>query len=300
MAKGTLRDSTQASSGAVTGEEQEIRAAAIQLESAADHEANLAAAERMVRAAAADGATLIVLPEKWPVLGSDEQTLAGAESLDGPAMALCASLAAELSVDLISGSFAERREGHERLGNTVAHFGPDGKRHAVYRKIHLFDADVGGRRYRESDIFQPGEGPVLTTLADGTVAGLVICFDIRFPALAANLAAAGARVICVSAAFTRETTEAHWESLISARAIETGCHVVAANQCGLDGIGQPTGGRSMIVAPNGSILAELGSEVPGIAAAEIDRSLTDQVREAMPLIELARPEAAQRPTEANL
>lgn len=215
-------------------------------------------------------------------------------------MTLCAQLSAELGIDLISGSFAERRAGHERLGNTVAHFTTDGTRRAVYRKIHLFDADIADRRYRESDIFEPGAGPVLTTLVDGTVAGLLICFDIRFPALAHNLAAAGAEVLCVSAAFTLETTEAHWEPILRARAIETGCHVVAANQCGLDGDGRPTGGNSMIVAPDGSILERLGPDRPGIAAADLDRSLRAEVRERMPLIELARPEAMAQPTESNL
>ena len=274
-------------------------AAVVQLACAGDKEANLGAAEAGIREAATAGADLVVLPEKWPVLGGDGETLAGAESLDGPAMRMCSRLAAEFSIDLVSGSFAESREGHERLGNTVAHFDPQGRMRAVYRKIHLFDADIADRRYRESDIFEPGEGPVLTHLADGAVAGLLICFDIRFPALAANLAANGAEVLCVSAAFTRETTEAHWESLLRARAIETGCHVVAANQCGLDGAGQPTGGRSMIVGPDGGILTELGSEDPGVVTAELDRSLRNQVREAMPLIELARPEASLTPLEAS-
>ncbi len=274
-------------------------AAVVQLACAGDREANLGAAEAGIREAAAAGADLVVLPEKWPILGGDGETLAGTEPLDGPAMEMSSRLAGELSIDLISGSFAESREGHERLGNTVAHFDPQGRRRAVYRKIHLFDADIADRRYRESDIFEPGEGPVLTRLADGTVAGLLICFDIRFAALSTNLAANGAEVLCVSAAFTRETTEAHWEPLLRARAIETGCHIVAANQCGLDGAGQPTGGRSMIVAPDGAILAELGPDVPGVVTAELDRSLRDGVREAMPLIDLARPEASLSPQGAG-
>lgn len=270
-------------------------AAAVQLQSAADPDVNRAAAETGIRGAAAAGAQLIVLPEKWTVLGSDEQTLAAAEPLDGPSMTLCSGLAAELGVDLVAGSFAERREGHDRLSNTCVHFGPDGERRATFRKIHMFDVDVNGRRYRESEIFEPGDGPVLTTLADGTVAGLAVCFDIRFPQMFTSMAAAGAEVLCVTAAFTKETTEAHWEPVLRSRAIETGCHVVAANQCGLDGAGLPTGGRSMIIAPFGDILSELGTSDPGVTTAPLDRQLREHVRMAMPLTKLERPEAAVPP-----
>lgn len=272
-----------------------IKAAAVQLESAGDRDANLAAAEAGVREAAALGAKLIVLPEKWPLLDADGPTADLAEPIDGAAMSLASRLAAELGVDLIAGSFAERRTGHERLANTCIHFGPDGKARASYSKIHLFDADVAGRSYRESELFDAGSKPVLTELADGTVAGLAICFDLRFPRLFATLAAAGAEVICLPAAFTRETTEAHWELLLRARAVETGCHVVAANQAGIDGAGRPAGGRSMIVGPDGEVISSLGAEGAGVTTADLERRLRDEVREAMPLTALARSEADLRP-----
>lgn len=273
----------------------QIRAAAVQLNAAGDVAANLAAADRAVRAAAAEGADLVVLPEKWPLLAGDDETLAAAESTHGEAMGLCSRLAAELELDLVAGSFSERVEGRDRLRNTCVHFGPDGEARATYSKIHLFDADVAGRSYRESDLFEPGDRPVLTTLADGTVAGLAICFDLRFPQLFTALAAAGAEVICLPAAFTRETTEAHWRLLLSARAVETGCHVIGANQCGIDAAGRPTGGRSMIVAPDGVVLSTLGPDDSGVAVATIDRDLREHVRMAMPLMKLARPEALREP-----
>ncbi len=272
-----------------------MNAAAVQLESAGDLATNRAAAEGAVRAAAADGAKLVVLPEKWPLLTGDAATGESAETLDGPSMNLCSGLASELGIDLVAGSFAERREGHDHLSNTSVHFGPDGSAKAVYRKIHLFDARVGGRDYRESDVFEPGERPVLSKLADGTMIGLAICFDLRFPRLFAALAEAGAEVICLPAAFTRETTEAHWELLLRTRAVETGCHVVAANQSGTDGAGRPAGGCSAVVAPNGKVLSMLAPTGVGAAGAQLDRALRDDVRMAMPLTSLARPEALAEP-----
>jgi predicted amidohydrolase len=254
----------------------------VQLESAGNVAANRAAAAGAVRAAAAAGVKLVVLPEKWPLLTGDVATVESAETLEGPSMSLCSELASDLGIDLVAGSFAELREGHDHLSNTSVHFGPDGVAKAVYRKIHLFDARVGGREYRESDVFEPGQRPVLSTLADGTVIGLAICFDLRFPRLFAALAEAGAEVICLPAAFTRETTEAHWELLLRARAVETGCHVVAANQSGADGAGRPAGGCSAVVAPDGTVLSMLQASGVGAATAELDRVLRDDVRMAMP------------------
>ena len=276
-----------------------MKAAAVQLESAGDVAANRAAAAGAVRAAAAAGAKLVVLPEKWPLLAGDAATLESAETLEGPSMSLCSELASELGIDLVAGSFAERREGHDHLSNTSVHFGPDGVAKAIYRKVHLFDASVGGREYRESDVFEPGERPVLSTLADGTVIGLAICFDLRFARLFAALAEAGAEVICLPAAFTRETTEAHWELLLRARAVETGCHVVAANQSGTDAAGRPAGGCSAVVAPTGTVLSMLQPSGVGAATAQLDRALRDDVRMAMPLTKLARPEALAKPQIGN-
>src|SRR5215210_8674029 len=122
-----------------------VRAAVVQLTSTADRERNLATADRLTRAAAAAGAQLVVLPEKWAVLGTPEETAAGAEPFDGPALSWASETARELGIDLVAGSIAERVEGRGRGSNTSVHFGPDGEQRAVYRKIHMFDVEVGGR-----------------------------------------------------------------------------------------------------------------------------------------------------------
>src|SRR2546421_6718632 len=131
------------------------RAPGVRLTAREDTAHNLATADRLVREAAAQGAQLVVLPEKWTVLGSDAAMQAGAEPLDGPALSWARDAALELGIDLVAGSIVERREGHERHGNTSVHVGPDGEGRAVYRKIHLFDVEGAGRGYRQADTDQP-------------------------------------------------------------------------------------------------------------------------------------------------
>src|SRR5215216_994718 len=144
-----------------------MRAAAVQLTSTPDRDRNLEAADRLTRAAAAAGAELVVLPEKWAVLGTPEETAAGAEPFDGPALQWARAVAAELGIDLVAGSIAERVPDRDRGSNTSVHVGPDGEVHAVYRKMHMFDVEVGGRTYRESEYEAPGDEPVLSELAGG-------------------------------------------------------------------------------------------------------------------------------------
>ncbi|HEY3969983.1 MAG TPA: nitrilase-related carbon-nitrogen hydrolase, partial [Solirubrobacteraceae bacterium] len=160
-----------------------MKAAAVQLNSSADVDANIAAADEHVRAAAADGATLIVLPEKWTVMGTPEDLRAGAQPLDGSAIAWARAIAAELKLDLVAGSIAERVEGREKLSNASVHVGPDGEIESVYRKLHMFDVEIEGKHYRESDTDEPGEEVVVSELADGTKLGMSICYDLRFPEL---------------------------------------------------------------------------------------------------------------------
>ncbi|MEI7889648.1 MAG: carbon-nitrogen hydrolase family protein [Actinomycetes bacterium] len=275
-----------------------MRAAAVQLESNASHAANLASAEDGVRAAAKDGAKLVVLPEKWPLLTDDDATREGAELLDGPSMSMASDLAEELKIDLVAGSFAEQVAGTDLLANTSIHFGPDGAAKAVYRKIHLFDASVGGRDYLESAAFAPGDQPVLSETADGTILGMAICFDIRFPELFSNLAGAGAEVFVLPAAFTKVTTDAHWEVLLRARAIENGCHIVAANQNGSDGIGRPSGGNSVIVSPWGKVL-DRAPHGYSMALAELEAEDRAAAREALPMSDLRRNAASFEPMRGN-
>lgn len=266
-----------------------MRAAAVQLTATADTTRNLETADRLVRAAAKDGASLVVLPEKWSVLGQPDELRAGAEPLDGPALTWARAVARELSIDLVAGSIAERVEGAERNFNTSVHVGPDGRDRAVYRKLHMFDVQVGGRDYRESDSEAPGDEIVLSALADGTGLGMTICYDLRFPELFRRLAVDGAQVIAVPSAFTEPTTRDHWEVLVRARAIEDQCFVVAANQIGRHAPGLRTGGRSMIVDPWGLVLAQApDSETHVIADLDLDR--LGRIRRDLPSLANRRPE----------
>jgi predicted amidohydrolase len=269
---------------------RDIRAAAVQLHSTPDRERNLAAADRLVRDAAAAGAELVVLPEKWPVLGTPEQTAAAAEPLDGPTLAWACGIAAELGIDLVAGSFSERLEGEERNGNTSVHVGPDGTPRATYRKIHMFDVDVGGTSYRESDHERPGEEAVVTRAANGVEIGLSVCYDLRFPELYRALAVAGARVLVVPSAFTLATTREHWEVLLRARAIEDQAFVVAANQVGEHAPGLRSGGRSMIVDPWGVVLAQ-APDKETVVLADLDLDRLAEVRRSIPSLANRRPDA---------
>ncbi len=259
-----------------------MRAAAVQLQSSTETEENLASAERHVRAAAADGAELVVLPERLDIRGASADYAAGAEPLDGRPVSWARELARELAIDLVAGSVAERREGHERVSNTSVHVGPDGDIRAVYRKIHMFDVEVGGVEYRESEHSEPADELVLSELANGVSLGLTICYDLRFPELYRILALRGARVITVPANFTRVTGEAHWEVLVRARAIENQVFVIAPGQGRRPGPEGDSYGNSMIVDPWGEVLARAPMEGDCFIAAELDLARQDEVREKLP------------------
>ncbi len=270
-----------------------MKAAAVQLNSSASVEANIAAADKHVRAAAADGATLIVLPEKWTV-GSPEDLRAGAQTLDGSAISWARDTARELGVDLVAGSISERVEGREKLSNASVHVGPDGEIKAVYRKLHMFDVEIEGKRYCESDTDEPGEEVVVSQLADGAKLGMSICYDLRFPELFRVLALRDARVVALPAAFTLPTTRDHWETLIRARAIENQVFVVAANQVGEHPGGHHSGGSSLIVDPWGAVLARAAGEKPRHIVAELDFEHQDDVRKRVPLLSHRRPKLYHR------
>jgi deaminated glutathione amidase len=259
-----------------------VRAAAVQLQSGTDTKENLASAERHVRAAAADGAELVVLPERLDIRGASADYAAGAEPLDGRPVSWARELARELAIDLVAGSVAERREGHERVSNTSVHLGPDGDIRAVYRKIHMFDVEVGGVKYRESEHSEPADELVLSETANGVSLGLTICYDLRFPELYRILALRGARVITVPANFTRVTGEAHWEVLLRARAIENQVFVIAPGQGRRPGPEGDSYGNSMIVDPWGEVLARAPMEGDCFIAAELDLARQDEVREKLP------------------
>ena len=259
-----------------------MRAAAVQLQCGIDIEANLASADRLVRAAAAHGAELVVLPERLDIRGGTRDYLAGAEPLDGRTVSWARELARELSIDLVAGSIAERREGRERVSNTSVHVGPDGELRAVYRKIHMFDIEVDGTVYRESEHTEPSGEIVLSETANGAGLGLTICYDLRFPELYRILALRGARIVTVPANFTRVTGQAHWEVLLRARAIEDQVFVIAPGQGNLPGTEQDSYGNSMIVDPWGEVLARAPMEGEHVIAAELDLARQDDVREKLP------------------
>jgi deaminated glutathione amidase len=273
-----------------------MRAAAVQLNSTDRYDRNLEVAERLVRAAAGDGADLVVLPEKWTVLGPPEAIRASAEPLDGPALTAAAGWARELGIFLVAGSVPEVVQGQDRLANTSVMFGPDGGRLALYRKIHMFDVEVGDVSYRESEIEEAGD-QIAVGDANGTKIGLTICYDVRFPELYRILALRGARVITVPSAFTERTGRDHWEVLIRARAIEDQVFIVAAGQIGDAPPHYRSFGRSMIVDPWGLVLAQ-APDTEGFVAADLDFASQDDVRERLPSLRHRRPEAYEWPEVA--
>ncbi len=278
-----------------------MRAAAIQLNSTGDKARNVETAERLVRAAAAGGAELVVLPEKWNLLGDSATLLEGAEPLDGPTISGARSWARDLGIHLVAGSIAERSDDPDKSFNTSTLIGPDGELEARYRKIHMFDVDVGGVAYRESEHEEPGEEIVTAGLGgalEGVTLGMSVCYDLRFPELYRILAVRGATVITVPSAFTLETGRDHWDVLLRARAIENQGFVVAPNQIGEAAPHYRSYGRSAILDPWGVILAQAPDEECFIAA-DLDLELQDRVRTTLPSLANRRPTAYRWPEEVR-
>jgi deaminated glutathione amidase len=274
-----------------------IRVACVQLTSRADKAANLATTERLVARAAATGADLVVLPEKWNAIGNPDVLHAAAETLeDGESVEAMRSWARTHGITLVGGSITERREGREKLSNTCLVFDPEGELAAVYRKIHLFDVDVGGLRYRESDAEEPGDEPVVARLEDWPI-GLSVCYDVRFPELYRILALEGAELVTVPANFTLYTGKDHWHVLLRARAIENQLFVVAAAQVGETITGKPSYGRSLVADPWGTVLAQAPDEETVIFA-ELDRERLREIRRNLPSLANRQAAAYRWPTRA--
>jgi deaminated glutathione amidase len=274
-----------------------MRAAAVQLNSTEDKDRNLTVADSLGRGAASDGAELIVLPEKFNVLGTPEQLVAGAETLDGRTLRWAADLARELGVSLVAGSIAERVDGEDKLRNTSVLLSPEGAVVAVYRKIHMFDVDVGGVSYRESDTEAPGDEIVIAQ-ADGLALGMAVCYDLRFPELFRILAVQGALAVALPAAFTLHTGKDHWEVLVRARAIENQLFVIAAGQIGTHPPGHESYGRSMIVDPWGIPLA-VAPDSECCVVADLDLQAQERVREQLPSLANRRPRTYRWPELAE-
>ena len=274
-----------------------IRVACVQLTSRADKAANLERTEQLVARAAATGADLVVLPEKWNAIGDVAVLHAAAEPLaGGESVEAMSSWARTHGITLVGGSITERREGREKLSNTCLVFDPEGELAAVYRKIHLFDVDVGGHRYRESDAEEPGDEPVVARLEDWPI-GLSVCYDLRFPELYRILALEGAELVTVPAHFTLYTGKDHWHVLLRARAIENQLFVAAAAQVGETIPGKPSYGRSLVADPWGTVLAQAPDEETVIFA-ELDRERLHEIRRNLPSLANRQAAAYRWPTPA--
>ncbi len=265
-----------------------MRVAAVQLNSNDEKPRNLDAAERLVRAAAADGAELVALPEKWNLLAAGDLLLEGAEPLDGPSLEAARAWARELSIHLLAGSISE--SAGERAFNTSVLIAPDGSDIAAYRKIHMFDVDVGGVAYRESEHEQPGAEIVAGEVDGLGQVGLTVCYDLRFPELYRILAVRGARLLTVPSAFTEATGRDHWEPLLRARAIENQAFLLAPNQTCEAPPHFSSHGHSAIVDPWGTVLAIAGAGECFVAA-DLELAAQDRVRETLPSLANRRPEA---------
>jgi predicted amidohydrolase len=261
-----------------------FRLACVQTNSTNDMARNIAAAGDLVREARDGGADLIALPEVVALIEPDRARLTATapEEPDHPALAAFRDLARETGAWILGGSIGVRAE-DGRVANRSLLFDPQGAIAGRYDKIHMFDVDLpGGETYRESDTYRPGTATCVARTPWGGL-GMTICYDLRFPELYRTLAKAGADLIAVPSAFTRQTGRAHWSVLLRARAIETGAFVFAPAQCGDHGGGRQTYGHTLIVDPWGEILAEAGDEV-GVTYADIDMSKVAEARRAIPAL----------------
>jgi predicted amidohydrolase len=272
-----------------------LRVACVQLTSRSDKAANLEKAERLVAKAAATGADVVLLPEKWNAIGDAEVLHEAAETLEaGESIEAMSRWARDLGITLVGGSITERRDGRDKLSNTSVVFDSDGSISAVYRKIHLFDVEVGGHVYRESDAEEAGNEPVVVE-AEGWPTGLTVCYDVRFPELYRILALQGAELVTVPAHFTLYTGKDHWELLLRARAVENQYYVAAAAQIGETLPGRLSYGRSLIADPWGIVVAVAPDEETVIAA-ELDRRRLEEVRAKLPSLASRQADAYRWPT----
>ena len=261
-----------------------LRVACVQMRSGTEIADNIEAASALITEAAEVGATLIATPEMTnlidirPGMGRAKAS----PQTTCPALAAFRTLAAKHKIWLLIGSLAIALEEEDRLVNRSFLIGPDGLILATYDKIHMFDVSLDdGQTYRESKTYKAGDSATLAKTPLATL-GLTICYDLRFPALYRALAQAGANILTCPAAFTKVTGEAHWHTLLRARAIETGSFLLAPAQGGLHADGRETYGHSLIVSPWGEIISELTGNEPGILVANIDLSETIKARTRLP------------------
>lgn len=263
--------------------ENNFSAACIQMNSGNNIARNIATAEKLIRAAAKAGSNFIALPENAFLMreNRDELIKAAVKLEENPALIAMQKLAAELNIWLLLGSIAVKGESDKFYNRSVL-IDASGKINTAYDKIHLFDVDVpGGETHRESDNFLAGNKEITANLP-WIKLGLTICYDLRFPNQFKKLAQNGAGAITVPSAFTYKTGEAHWHSLLRARAIENSCYILAPAQCGFHPRNRQTYGHSLIIDPWGKILAEASEDKEEFIMAEIDMAKVNTIREKLP------------------
>lgn len=260
-----------------------MRVGVVQMNVQDDKQANVEKALRLAREAA-ESAALVVLPENLSYLGPADGKLGAAEPIPGPTIEAFQDVARSNRAWIVCGSIPETCDEPGRVYNTSVLLDSDGQIRASYRKIHLFDVDLGsGMVYRESDRVKSGTKVVAAELPEFGVIGLSICYDLRFPELYRQLADRGAKLITVPAAFTLETGKDHWEPLLRARAIENQAYVVASGVTGAYPPDRRTYGHSMVIDPWGVVVAQ-ASDVEGVLFADLDAGVVDQVRSKIPAL----------------
>ncbi|MBI1801139.1 MAG: carbon-nitrogen hydrolase family protein [Chloroflexi bacterium] len=260
-----------------------MKVAAVQLAASDDVARNLAAAESLIDEAVSKGAQIVALPETWSCISEDNDLIrANAEPMDGPIVQRLQAKARAPQIYLHCGSLNERIPGSDKTYNTTVLLGPTGDPLATYRKIHLYDVDLGpNQRYQESAVVAAGSETVVTEIGPLT-AGLAICYDLRFPELFRDLALKGAEAVFMPAAFNAFTGKDHWEILIRARAVENQNYMICPDIVGAWGAqGKLCYGRSMIVDPWGTVIAQAPDE-PAAIVAEIDTERVAKIRKELP------------------
>lgn len=280
-----------------------MRVACIQMRSGLSRRVNIKDAEALIRDAAAQGADFITTPEMTNVVDRHPGRLLTdlPHEADLQEVEAFSGLAEELAIWLLAGSFAVRAETSpkpDQQGKTSSDtgracnrsylFGPDGKIKARYDKLHMFDVQLPhGETWRESAVYEAGQTAQMVTMPAANI-GLSICYDVRFPGLYRRLAQEGAGILCIPAAFTKQTGQAHWEVLLRARAIECGAFVVAPAQGGTHEDGRQTWGHSMIINPWGDIIAHLDHDEPGVIVADLALDQIETARQRIPNLTLER------------
>ncbi len=263
--------------------------AAVQVCSTDDLQENLKRARELVSVGVDRGAELICLPENFAFMRREGNVFPCAQGLDGEIVGCVRELAERNRIWLLGGTFPESVPGEKRVHNTSVLVAPDGEVAAVYRKIHLFDVDLGadgGGLFRESETFAPGREVVVAETPFGGL-GMSVCYDVRFPELYREMSSRGARLIAVPSAFTPQTGRDHWEVLLRARAIEAQAFVVAPAQCGQHGPDRASYGRSMIIDPWGLVLAQ-AADRPDVIVADCDPAELERIRGAIPALKNRR------------